>query len=51
MQRRVRTRLGSHISAEEPLNPMANKAHSVDAPIARLFHIVHPWRRATDAHR
>jgi hypothetical protein len=51
MQRRVRTRLGSHISAEEPLNPMANKAHSVDAPIPRLFHVVHPWRRATDAQR
>jgi len=28
-----------------------NYAHSVDAPIASLFHIVHPWRRATDAHR
>jgi len=28
-----------------------NKAHSVDAPIARLFHIVHHWRRATDAQR
>jgi len=25
--------------------------HSVDAPIARLFHIVHPWQRATDAQR
>jgi hypothetical protein len=30
---------------------MANKAHSVDAPIASLFHIVCPWRRATDAQR
>ena len=48
---RVRTRLGSHISPEEPLNPMANKAHSVDAPVARLLYIVHPWRRATDAQR
>ena len=28
-----------------------NQAHSVDAPIARLFHIVHPRRRANDAHR
>jgi hypothetical protein len=28
-----------------------NQAHSVDAPIARLFHIVHHWRRATDARR
>jgi hypothetical protein len=28
-----------------------NKAHSVDAPIAFLFHIVHAWRRATDARR
>jgi hypothetical protein len=26
-----------------------NEAHAVDAPIALLFHIVHPWRRATDA--
>ena len=29
----------------------ANHVHSVDAPIARLFHIVHLGRRATDAHR
>ena len=29
----------------------ANKAHSEDAPIAILFHIVHHWRRATDAQR
>jgi hypothetical protein len=28
-----------------------NKAHSVDAPIASLFHIVHPWRRASDQHQ
>lgn len=28
-----------------------NKAHSVDAPIGILFHMVHPWRRATDARR
>jgi hypothetical protein len=28
-----------------------NKAHSVDAPIARLFHLRHHFRRATDAHR
>lgn len=28
-----------------------NAAHSVDAPIASLFHIVHPLRRATDAQR
>jgi hypothetical protein len=28
-----------------------NEAHSVDAPIALLFHIVRPWRRATDARR
>ena len=32
-------------------NTQANKAHSVDAPIAFLFHIVHHWRRATDAQR
>ncbi len=29
----------------------ANKAHSVDAAIARVFHIVRPWRRATDVRR
>jgi hypothetical protein len=29
----------------------ANPAHSVDAPIGRLFHLVHSWRRATDARR
>jgi hypothetical protein len=29
----------------------ANKAHSVDAAIARAFHIVRHWRRATDVHR
>ncbi len=28
-----------------------NEAHSVDAPIAVLFHIVYQWRRATDAQR
>ena len=28
-----------------------NKAHPVDAPIARVFHFVHPWRRAIDAPR
>ena len=28
---------------------MPNQAHSVDAPIARLFHLVHHWRRVTDA--
>jgi hypothetical protein len=28
-----------------------NEAHSVDARIARLFHIVHPRLRATDAQR
>jgi hypothetical protein len=28
-----------------------NQAPSVDAPITRLFHIVHHWRRATDAQR
>src|SRR5207247_10634627 len=28
-----------------------NDAHSVDAPIAPLFQIVHHWRRATDAPR
>jgi hypothetical protein len=30
---------------------MPNQAHSVDAPIARLFHIMQPLRRATDAQR
>lgn len=28
-----------------------NKAHTVDAPFARPFPIVHPWGRATDARR
>ncbi len=28
-----------------------NQAHSVDAPIAFLFHVIHRWRRATDARR
>jgi hypothetical protein len=28
-----------------------NNAHSVDAPIAFVFHIEHHWRRATDARR
>ena len=30
--------------------PRAN-AHSVDAPIAPVPRILHPWRRATDAQR
>jgi len=34
--------------ALEPQTRWPNKAHSVDAPIARLFHIVHHWRRATE---
>ena len=29
----------------------ANNAHSVDAPIALVFHIGHHWRRAIDAQR
>jgi len=33
------------------MTQMPNKAHSVDAPIASMFHIVHRWRRATDAQR
>jgi hypothetical protein len=28
-----------------------NNAHSVDTPIASMFYVVHPWRRATDAQR
>ena len=30
---------------------MANKAASVDAPIARLFAFERQWRRATDQRR
>jgi len=30
---------------------MPNNAHSVDAPIALVFHIAHHWPRATDAQR
>jgi len=30
---------------------MPNNANSVDAPIASMFYVVQPWRRATDAQR
>ena len=30
---------------------MPNQALLVDTPTARLFHIVHPWRRAADVQR
>jgi hypothetical protein len=30
---------------------MPNQAHSVDSPIARLFHLVYHCRRATEALR
>ncbi len=37
-------------SGPDDMTTATNEAYSVDAPIARLLHIVHPWRRATDAH-
>ena len=33
------------------MKPKANKAASVDAPIAALFHVVGLGQRATDQHR
>ena len=33
------------------MNTAPNELHSVDAPIAPVFYIVHPWRRPTDAQR
>jgi len=30
---------------------LPNMAHSVDAPVAIVFHSAHHWRRTTDAQR
>jgi hypothetical protein len=33
------------------MSSTANKADTLDAPIASLTSIAHPWRHASDAHR
>ena len=51
MSRGSRARNTEHRLTVIPRTKMANHAHSVDAPIALLFHIAHRWRRATHAQR